>query len=135
MTDEKTLGSLLKEIADVMGGRIDSAGRLPDGSGFATMSYPLPKNHWLYEPCGEPTAPMRVGSSFLREVLADKVREAARYAIRASTMSGKENDFDPDAMVQNFVVGMLGYWTVDGCSHMEDEPFNQVCSSPLPEHR
>lgn len=89
--------------------------RLPDGSGAFTASWPLPKTHWLYaEGHEEPPMPMRVGVGPQRNQLADLVRRAARYAIRASTMNGKETDFDPDAMVQNFVVGLLGYWTEDG---------------------
>lgn len=52
----------------------------------------------------------------LREVVSNKIREAAKYAIRAATMNGKEPDFDPDAMVQNFVIGMLGYHTETGLS-------------------
>src|SRR5512146_813071 len=89
---------------------------LPDGSAFAVMSFPLPKDHWLTQP-GEnkPPMPFRLGTEEdganlwpkirQREEAAAKIREAARYAVRASTMNGKENDFDPDAMVQNFVTG------------------------------
>jgi len=89
--------------------------RLPDGSGAFTASWPLPKDHWLYaEGHSEPPMPMRVGLGAKRNELAGQIRAAARYAIRASTMNGKEMDFDPDAMVQNMVVGLLGYWTEDG---------------------
>ena len=35
-------------------------------------------------------------------------------------MSGLDDDFDPDALVQNMVVGMLGYWTYDGFSHLDE---------------
>lgn len=89
---------------------------LPDGSAFFTASFPLPKDHWLYEPAGEPPAPFRVGLGPDRSKCADQIREAARYAIRGATMSGKEKDFDPDALVQNLLVGLLGYgyWTEDG---------------------
>ena len=93
------------------------------------MSLPLPKDHWLTKPgCNEPPAPFRLGtaedgSNILpriktREEFAQKIREATRYAVRASTMNGKVDDFDPDAVVQNMVVGMLGYWTPDGLSHL-----------------
>ena len=58
-----------------------------------------------------PPMPMRVGLGSKRNELADQVKAAARYAIRASTMNGKEMDFDPDAMVQNMIVGLLGPWT------------------------
>lgn len=91
---------------------------LPDGSGAFVASYPLPKNHWLYaEGHNEPPAPMRTGLGAKRNELADQIREAAKFAVRASTMNGKESDFDPDAMVQNFIVGLLGPWT-DGQSRL-----------------
>ncbi len=31
-----------------------------------------------------------------------------------ATMKGKEQDFDPDALIQNLIVGMLGYHTPTG---------------------
>lgn len=91
--------------------------RLPDGSAAFVASLPLPKTHWIYaEGRNEPPMPFGIGTSgnMTRKEFADKIREAARYAIRASTMNGKETDFDPDAMVQNMIVGMLGRWTEDG---------------------
>ncbi len=113
---------------------------LPDGSAFAVAEFPLPKDHWIYgdramerkvdygdgthgwhEP---PPMPMRMGTdNSQREAMADMVRQAARYALRASTMKGQE-DFDPDAVVQNMVVGFLGYFTPDG--YTDDEWANPV---------
>jgi hypothetical protein len=91
--------------------------RLPDGSGAFVASWPLPKDHWLYaKGHNEPPMPMRKGNGPFRDQTALNIRDAARYAIRASTMKGKEMDFDPDALVQNMVIGMLGYWTEDGRS-------------------
>lgn len=92
--------------------------KLPDGSGFAVASFPLPKEHWLYaEGANEPPAPYRRGTvDPYREMMRQEIIAVAKYAIRASTMNGKETDFDPDAMVQNFVVGMIGYFTPDGFS-------------------
>ena len=84
---------------------------LPDGSGFGTMSFPLPKDHWIYkereyedgaiEPNDLP-APV-LTHSFRRQVIA-----AIRYAIRSATNCGKEKDFDPDALVQNAVYALCG---------------------------
>ena len=89
--------------------------KLPDGSGAFVASWPLPKDHWLYaEYDNKPPMPMRVGVGPRRSELAIDIKQAARYAIRASTMNGKEVEFDPDAMVQNMVIGLLGYWTEDG---------------------
>lgn len=93
----------------------DNVHRLPDGSGFFTASMPLPGDHWLYaEGTNESPAPWRIGVGKERDMVAEQIRSAARYAIRASTMNGKETDFDPDAMVQNMVVGLIGCWTKDG---------------------
>lgn len=121
---------------------------LPDGSAFGTMSYPLPKDHWIYgdSSCEKfvcehegkqitfepPPMPFRMGKDehavvavqregspvpdiMTRQEFAEKIRTAGRYALRASTMKGRE-DYDPDALIQNLVVGMLGYWTENGLS-------------------
>jgi hypothetical protein len=105
------------------GGKIEHvSGELPDGSGFMTASFPLPTDHWITERDKEgfslpPPMPFRMGSGDPRRDKFDEmVRAAAKYAVRASTMNGECADFDPDAMVQNFVVGMLGYHTPDGLS-------------------
>jgi hypothetical protein len=93
---------------------------LPDGSAFDVISLPLSNDHWIYRK-GEdgfsepPPMPFRMGTSdSRRQKFNEMVRAAARYAVKASTMHGQDSDFDPDAMVQNFVVGMLGYHTPDG---------------------
>lgn len=89
---------------------------LPDGSAFFTGSLPLPKDHWLYAEGAEaPPAPLRLGvDSPLRQPLADALKAAVQYGVRASTMNGTDANFDPDAVVQNVIVGLLGYWTSDG---------------------
>ena len=110
---------IVKRLVNDLGGEIQEInGPLPDGSGFAVASFPLPEDHWLLaEGYNKPPMPFQRGTADpARQEWADKIREAGRYAIRASTMNGKEMDFDPDAMLQNFVVGMLGYWTLDGLS-------------------
>lgn len=110
----------VRQIADAVGGKIEEAVALPDGSGFATISMPLPKDHWLYAKAADgfslpPPMPFRMSANDpMRWEWSDKVREAAKYAIRGATMGGKEMDFDPDALVQNLIVGMFGYHTEDG---------------------
>jgi hypothetical protein len=128
----------LQELAAGVGGTLGPAYRLPDGSGFATMSMPLPKDHWSTvnpEEFGVPPMPFRMGLAefavvqcfpaqsvvdrqrhLTRGQFADIIREAGKYAYRASTMNGREPDLDPDALLQNLVVGLLGYWTADGLS-------------------
>lgn len=90
---------------------------LPDGSGFFTASLPLPKDHWLYTPrlpgwdnerdCA-PDLPLPIIDHAKR---ADVI-VALRYAIRGATMCGTVQDFDPDALVQNAVVALCGFY---GC--------------------
>lgn len=115
----------VQQIADVCGGKIESAGVAPDGSGFATVSFPLSKDHWLYAKDAKgwslpPPMPFRMrGSEPMRHEWSEKVREAARYAIRGATMGGEATDFDPDALVQNLIVGLFGYHTEDGLSSDE----------------
>lgn len=114
---EKTI---LDRLAENAGGTIETVGALPDGSGFAMMTLPLPKDHWLTaEGHNEPPMPLRIGTDDpSRAVMVEQVRSAARYAVRASTDNGKIVDFDPDAMVQNMIVGLLGYFTPDGTSQL-----------------
>lgn len=90
---------------------------LPDGSSFFTASFPLPAGHWLYAPRPEgwdkerdcfPDQPKPI----LTHELRPQVIVAVRYAIRAATMNGQEKDFDPDALVQNAVVALCGYYGV-----------------------
>ncbi len=120
-----------KDVVDMIessGGTITSMTVIDEGDGkmhgAATASFPLRKDHWLYADDGSFDAPpmvMRIGTDDpRREVYADMIRKAARYAVRAATMKGKEDDFDPDALVQNMITGMLGYWTPDGLCGMDD---------------
>jgi hypothetical protein len=84
---------------------------LPNGSAFGVMSYPLPKDHWLYaerEYRNGEVEPIELGNPILTRELADHVRSAIKYAIRASTNCGKDMDFDPDAMVMNAVYALCG---------------------------
>ena len=127
---------ILKRLASDLDAKIEEVGILPDQSGFAVMSMALPADHWStqddgsYEP---PTMRFRMGNhdrviitmgdafrdwseALTREQFADRIRAAGRYAYRAATMKGKEPDLDPDALIQNLVVGLLGYWTDTGLS-------------------
>lgn len=85
---------------------------LPDGSAFSVMSLPLPEDHWLYAPRGEWDTERDEFAECPQPILTrtqrDDVIAAARYAIRGATMCGKEQDFDPDAMVLNLVYALCG---------------------------
>jgi len=115
---------MLERLAENVGGKIEEVGLLPDNSGFATMTMELPKNHWLYgetEDYEAPPMPMRLGTdSPHHDVLVRMIWAAAKYAIRSATGNGKIDDYDPDAMCQNFVVGLIGYHTPDGLSSEDD---------------
>lgn len=108
--------------------------KLPDGSAFAVASLPLPKDHWIYgdgtmERDGFEPPPMtfRMGTDNpQRAEMAEALLMAGRYAVRAATMKGQEPDFDPDALLQNLVVGFLGYHTPSGLT--DDEWANPVDS-------
>lgn len=105
---------LLKRIkSDAGNPTSETASVLPDGSAFMTASFPLPEDHWLYKPRAEhpdseysPELPRPILTHYHR----DEVMVAAQYAIRAATNCGKIKDYDPDAMVQNFVIAMCGHY-------------------------
>ncbi|HEP6426943.1 TPA: hypothetical protein VDB83_001214 [Burkholderia cenocepacia] len=87
--------------------------KLPDGSGFAVASLPLPNDHWLYAPrCAEWDGDRDTSADTPHPILThehrDAVVAAVRYAIRGATMCGQEMDFDPDALVLNAAYALCG---------------------------
>lgn len=115
---------IARMIIEEGGGKVEEvSGPLPDGSGFMVGSFPLPKNHWLIaDPDGFniPPMPMRMGWNHPeRKKMEENLRLAGKYACRSATMNGKDLDFSPDALLQNLIVGMLGYWTETGLSSDE----------------
>lgn len=42
--------------------------------------------------------------SLSRQQFAEAIRNAGRYAVRTATMNGKEQDFDPDALLHKSAV-------------------------------
>jgi len=113
--------NIIEHLAEGVGGEIEEMHRLPDGSGFAIMSMPLPKDHWLLkEGFNVPPMPLRMGTNNkYRKTWESMLREAGKYAVRCATINGKERDFSPDALIQNLIVGFLGYHTSDGLSSDE----------------
>ena len=109
---ERELALLKASPASVPGGmELSAPTTLPDGSGFGTLSLHLPKDHWLYaEREYEEGAiePKDLPAPILTHALRQQVIDAIRYAVRASTNCGKEENFDPDAMVQNAVYALCG---------------------------
>lgn len=94
---------------------------LDDDSTFAVLSIDLPADHWLYaQQDDRPPMGMRLGTRHPeREDLRKRITEAGRYAIRTATMNGSLTDFDPDALIQQLVVGLIGYHTEDGLGSEE----------------
>jgi hypothetical protein len=92
-------------------GTVMDIGRLVDEHGAvihacAVGSMPLPEDHWVYEEADEP--PFVRVSPDMRHMLEPFVIECLKYTIRACTDSGKNSDFDPDAMLQTMRVAMFG---------------------------
>lgn len=83
-----------------------------------TMSIALPKDHWIYTPdeSFEPPYPMpgSKGENRHKDRMAKNLTKASREAIRRATMNGAEKDFDPDALVQNLLVAVMGPWRSAG---------------------
>ncbi len=110
----RDIPNILQELAVSAGGKIEHvSGPLPDGSGFATMSIPLPKDHWLYAPSCEEWDRERDTSADTPQPIIDNaqreaVKTAIRWAVRGATMRGQEMDFDPDALVLNAAYALCG---------------------------
>lgn len=124
----------IEQLAKDCGGTLSGLTALPDGTGSATLSLPLPADHWLTKPgYDEPPMGFRKGTDDPeRAEWAEKIRAAGRYAMRGATMNGTEDDIDPDALVQNLIVGMLGYFTPDGLSHVGELEAPATDTSGLP---
>lgn len=118
MSSEKHPIELIEDLADATGGAVTGVTALPDGTGFATLSTPLREDHWLYEtdalaPGYSGPSPMPMAGSChdpLRLILQDHLQVAARYGVRSATSCGREDDFDPDALVRQVEIGLFGYY-------------------------
>ncbi len=118
MIDSHTISAVVAECdmailaqQPATGERLMGQVSLPDGSAFAIASFPLPKDHWLYAPREYATGagePLELPAPILTHGQREAVVAAIRYAVRGATMCGREQDFDPDAMVQNAVYALCG---------------------------
>jgi hypothetical protein len=105
--------SIVKKSVEEAGGKIDenSTAKLPDGSGCCTASFPLPKDHWLYDREADAHPQPSELLPLLRwrgTDLERKVSRAVKSAIRGATDHGRVMDFDPDALVQNLMYNLFG---------------------------
>jgi hypothetical protein len=78
---------------------------LPDGSAFCTATFPLPKDHWLTRRDAMPDEPPGL---VMGPYYATSITTAVRWALRAATNCGKIRDFDPDTVVQNVLLALVG---------------------------
>jgi len=125
----------VEKLVKDMGGELTSvSGPLPDGSGFATAKFPLPEDHWLYADHDNiPPMGLRCTDPQLRQELKRIITEAGRYAYRGASLNGKEDDIDPDALVKNLWVGLLGYFTPDALTHdAAEDPKDRYEPNPDP---
>lgn len=131
----------VQQIADMCGGKVTSVMQMPDGSGGATVTFPLRSDHWIYGPSAFNVPPMvmRMGhrdritfgvtdqtlppeggtitfatTTWTKQEMRQAIVAAGKYAVKSATMNGADMDFDPDALIQNLVVGFLGYFTETG---------------------
>ena len=119
----------IETIADAIDGTVLEVGIHPDGeSGFATMSSPLPSDHWLYVTDQEgytPRAhyPMLAGrESMARDFLGKMIVEhGGKHGVKSATSNGRDMDFDPDALVRNVELGLFGLWTDNGLTGNPDD--------------
>jgi hypothetical protein len=90
---------------------IDNGVALPDGSGFAVVSFPLPADHWSKDQ-GDLVPPASIarlaGSASEREWWRKRITDAGRYAFRCASFKGRTADIDPDALIMQLVVGLIG---------------------------
>ena len=99
-----------KENDSIMVPVINEMVKMPDGSGCFVMDLPLPDDHWIYEDKENipPESLACMKNQFSRGDLENAIRDAAKYAVRCATWNGRCMDFDPDAIVQAMVRGLLG---------------------------
>jgi hypothetical protein len=100
---------------------------LPDGSAFGSTGRPLPKDHWLFQRArnGEipaPPMPIRMGTGPARDAMEVGIADAVRWAFKIVTRNGQDMGTDPDALVRNVILGLLGYETPDGLSRGDRNP-------------
>lgn len=98
-----------REVKRLLGLSVDEARSRP-----TVVRKALPKDHWLFQPMGDSPAPYRVGYCDLRVLMAKNITAAAKFAIKSTTDGGVVPNFDPDDMVNAFIIGLLGYNTPSG---------------------
>lgn len=127
-SDIAQVPDMISELADGIGGTVREVGIHPGGgSGFAVLSLELPKDHWLYTTTEDgftPPAPWPLlypGHTLAREYLSRELQPGVQYGIKTVTYNGREDDFDPDAMVNQILNGIFGVHTSTGRSTSEED--------------
>jgi hypothetical protein len=70
----------------------------------------LDDGHWLTQPGDNvlPAPVLKPTSDKKRAELATAIREAGQYALRTVSENGRVATFDPDALLQNLVLALMG---------------------------
>lgn len=84
--------------------------KLKNTPSFSTAELPLPEDHWLYkeEENIPPQSLKCMVTPHNYKDLKAKICKVMQYALRTATMNGTAT-LDPDALVQNAVIGLIGY--------------------------
>ena len=114
--------SEMRDIITSSGGTVQNVTKLTDQDGMFVASWPLPKDHWLYtESDNEPPMGMLMGTNDpQRAELQKHVVAAVRYAYKVNTRNGTDLDLDPDSLVNDVVIGLMGWYTPDGTNNTSD---------------
>lgn len=81
-----------------------------------TISIPYPADHWSKAPrTDEPPMLLCMGANDPRRAqIEEAIKHATRYALKTAEHHGMRGDFDWDAVVQNVIIGTVGYYTETG---------------------
>lgn len=96
---------------------VQSTGATPKADPVVDVNEPneparqlLSDGHWLTQP-GDDVAPapvLKASTDKKRAELVTAIREAGMYALRTVSENGRTAAFDPDALLQNLVVALMG---------------------------
>lgn len=96
---------------------VQSTGTAPKADPVVDLQQPteqasqlLPADHWLTQPGDNvlPAPVLKPTSDKKRAELVTAIREAGQYALRTVSENGRVSTFDPDALLQNLVLALLG---------------------------
>lgn len=92
---------------------------IPNGDAFLAQNQISSPDHWIHVRgthgiTPPPPMPLRMGLGPKRDVFQEKVRDAARWAVKAATGNGYDMRIDAEDTVNCFIVALIGYETETG---------------------